>query len=460
MSKLSLFFCFGLLLSSVAGFNQSKESKNFAKSIDQFLSKQFPAHRPGCAILVSKKGQVIYRNAFGLADLELNVTMKPEMVFRLGSITKQFTAVAILQCVEQGKISLQDDIQKFIPDFPPQKKQITIENLLSHTSGLVEYTQLDIPDPFIRRKDLSPKEIINFFKNEPLEFEPGSEFKYSNSNYFLLGYILEIVEGKKYQDIIAERFSKPLGLNNTFYDDLSKVIPNRVSGYKQEDGNYTNDDFQSPSIAFAAGAILSNVDDLLKWQQSLYSLKLLKKETLNQATTAFKLNDGTNSNYGLGWFVIDMSGSRSIQHGGNINGFRSNTIYFPEEDVYVVALFNCECSPMEEITEQIALLAIGKTQNDRNMELPEATLSTYIGKYVMPADPKRPMIVTKEDNRLFVAIPHEWKAELSALSETKFNVKNIRPPGTITFVKDAEGKVSKLIMNQSGKDYQALRQNE
>ncbi|MBS1682109.1 MAG: beta-lactamase family protein [Bacteroidetes bacterium] len=445
-----------VFLYSDAVFSQSKQDKIFVRAIDELLSKQFPSNAPGCAILVSKKGKIIYRKSFGLADLELKVLARPEMIFRLGSITKQFTSVAILQLVEQGKISLKDSIQKFIKDFPSKKKTITIENLLSHTSGIVDYTQLDIPDPFIRRKDFNPKEIVDLFKNELLEFQPDTKFKYSNSNYFLLGYILEIVEGKKYQEIIEERISKPLGLTNTRYDDNSKVITNRVNGYKLENGNYTNCDFQSPSIAFAAGALLSNIDDLLKWHQGLYSLKILKKETLNDALTPYKLNDGTNSNYGFGWFVIDMNGSRSIQHGGNINGFRSNEIYFPDEDVFVATLFNCECTPMEEISEQVALQAIGKTPNE-NIELPEAILDSYLGKYVMQEDPKRPLFVTKVGKKLIAGIANEWKAELSALSETKFNVKNIRPAGTITFVKETDGTISKVIVNQSGKDYVAFR---
>jgi hypothetical protein len=235
------------------------------------------------------------------------------------------------------------------------------------------------------------------------------------------------------------------------------VIPNRVKGYQKENDTYLNSNFQSPSIAYAAGSLISNIDDLFKWHSGLHNYKLLKKETLEKAFKPFRLNDSTSSNYGYGWFIVDMDGSPSIQHGGNINGFKSNEIYFPREDVFVATLFNCECAPMEDLSQQIALLSIGKIPDEKGVDVLESILESYVGKYVMPGDPKRPMIVTKKRNNLFVEIPGDWKAELTALSETKFNIKNIRPAGTIVFVKSPDGKISKIVTTQSGKDYEALR---
>jgi len=455
-----LIFLLALSFLSVPLSGQSTQDRQLVKAFDQILFDQFKPGNPGCAVLVAKKGQIVYRKAFGAADLELKVEARPEMVFRLGSMTKQFTSVAILQFVEQGKISLQDSIQRFIKDFPSKKDRITIENLLTHTSGITEYTQLDISDQFIRRKDFRPIEVIDLFKNSPLEFPPGSKFKYSNSNYFLLGFILEILSGKKYQNVIAENIINPLGLTNTYYDDFNSVIPNRIKGYKKENETFQNADFQSPSIAYAAGSLISNVDDLYKWHLGLYGFKLVKKEILEKAFSPFKLNDGTYSNYGYGWFILDMDGSQSIQHGGNINGFKSNEIYFPKEDVFVATLFNCECAPMEELSPQIALLSIGKISNEKGVDLSASILESYVGKYVMPEDPKRPMVVTREGKKLFVGIPGEWRAELKAFSENKFDVKNIRPTGSIVFINGPNGKISKLVMTQRGKDYVCIRTNE
>ncbi|MBI1780713.1 MAG: beta-lactamase family protein [Sphingobacteriales bacterium] len=444
---LSIFFLFLLTYT----YGQNKQDKQLAKVLDEILSGQFKPRDPGCAVLVTKKGQIIYEKSFGSADMELNVPLKPEMIFRLGSMTKQFTAVAILQLMEQGKLSLQDSVQKFIKDFPYKGYKVTIENLLTHTSGIKDYTQLDLPDPFIRRKDFPPKQIIDLFKNEPLEFQPGTKFKYSNSGYFLLGYIIETVTNKTYSDFIQENIIKPLGLANTYYDNASQVIPNRVKGYKKEDTVYENTDYQSATIPFAAGALISNVEDLYKWHQALYNYVLIKKETIDKAFTPFKLSDGTVTNYGYGWFIIDIGGSQSIQHGGSINGFKSNEIYFPKEDVFVAALFNCECAPMEDLSSQIASLAIGKIPDEKGIEISEDVQNSYIGKYFTPLDTKRPLVISREKNKLFISVPNEWIAELIAVSHSKFKVKNIRPAGSLELFKDSQGHFTKLIWTQSGK---------
>ncbi len=450
-----LTLCFVVILNCTYG--QTRQHKQLAKEIDEILAGQFKPTDPGCAVLIAKKGQIIYQKSFGSANLELNVAMKPDMIFRLGSITKQFTSVAILQLAEQGKISLQDSIQKYIKDFPAKGYTITIENLLTHTSGIREFTQLDIPDPFIRRKDLAPREIIDLFKNEPLDFQPGTKFKYSNSGYFLLGYIIELISNKKYQDYIRENIIKPLGLTNTYYENFTQIIPNRLKGYKKENNRYENADFLSATIPFAAGSLLSNVADLYKWHQALYHYTLLKKETLEKAFRPFTLTNGTKTSYGYGWFIVEMNGSQSIQHGGNINGFRSNEIYFPNEDVFVATLFNCECAPMEELSSQIATLSIGKIPSEKGMDIAEKILNSYTGKYVSPLDANRPIVISKEGNRLYAAVPGEWKAELIALSETKFNIKNISPAGVAEFFKDTNEKVIKLIMTQSGKQYELTK---
>lgn len=446
-----------LSLLVATSFGQVKQDKQLSKVLDKILADQFKQSEPGCVVLVAKEGQVVYEKSFGTADLELNVQVKPEMIFRLGSMTKQFTSVAILQLMEQGKLSLQDSIQKFIKDFPYKGYKITIENLLTHTSGIKDYTQLDIQDPFIRRKDFTPKEVIDLFKNESLEFPPGTKFKYSNSGYFLLGYIIESISNKKYQDYIQDNIIKPLGLANTYYDDVAQIIPNRIKGYKKEGSIYENADYQSPTIPFAAGSVISNVEDLYKWHQALYNYTLLKKETLDNAFATFKLSDGTPTNYGYGWFIIDINGSQSIQHGGNINGFKSNEIYFPKENVFVVTLFNCECAPMEDLSFQIANLSIGKVPDEKGITISDTILNSYIGKYINPSAPNRPLTISKENNRLYAGVNNEWKAELVALSEVRFNVKNIRPSGVVEFFKDSNQKVIKLIMTQSGKPYECIK---
>src|SRR5580700_2751462 len=282
----SLIYFIHCLLIVTSSYAQDSQ---FEKKLDELLKRQFNQSQPGCEVLVAKHGQIIYKKAFGNADLELNVALKPDMVFNLASITKQFTAVAILQLVEQGKISLQDSLQKFIPDFPSKGHKITIENLLTHTSGIKDYMQIDYPNSNMERLDYKPKQLIDSFKNFALEFEPGTKFSYSNSGYYLLGYIIEKVSGKRYQSYIEDNLLKPLGLTHSYFDSTGIIIPNRVNGYRKDDTVFKNADYWSPTIEYSAGGLISNVDDLFKWHQGLYTYKILKKESLQKAFTSYQL---------------------------------------------------------------------------------------------------------------------------------------------------------------------------
>jgi CubicO group peptidase (beta-lactamase class C family) len=208
----------------------SSINEPLGRSIDSLVLSQIKHTEPGCAILISKNGEIIYKKAFGSANLELNVPLQTDMVFRIGSVTKQFTAVAVLQLMEKGRLSLQDNIQKYLPNFPVKVHNITIEHLMSHTAGLKEYTAIDHADPYIERHDFTLEFLIDHFKNEPLEFEPGTRFSYSNSNYVLLGYIIEKVSGEKYHQYMESHIIKPLGLSSTYYAAEQTIVPKRVVG--------------------------------------------------------------------------------------------------------------------------------------------------------------------------------------------------------------------------------------
>lgn len=256
----SLYCCLFLLLSICAGAQQ----KPLNQQLDQLLTARFKPNGPGCEVLVAKHGQIVYQKAFGLADLEFSVPLQPDMVFHLGSITKQFTAVAILQLAEQGKLSLQDSIQKFIPDYPAKGHTITIEHLLTHTSGIKDYMPFHTDKAFLERWDVTPKQLIDTFKNDPLDFEPGTRFAYSNAGYYLLGYIIEKISGKTYQNYITDNILRPLDMTRSYFDTAGIVIPKRVKGYRQDGAVYKNADYWSPSMEYAAGGLISNTGDLFK----------------------------------------------------------------------------------------------------------------------------------------------------------------------------------------------------
>ena len=309
-------FRFQIILIIAVLFSSGLFSQGIEEQFDTLLMKKFNTDEPGGTVLVVKKGEVIYRKAFGKANLELDVDMKPEYIFRIGSITKQFTACAILKLAEEGKLSLQDDITKHIKDYPSHGHTITIEHLLTHTSGIKSYTGMDEWTSEVRKKDYSPKELIDFFKNEPMDFAPGEEFRYNNSAYFLLGYLIEILSGTAYEAYIDSVFFQPLDMHNSLYGNTSRIIKNRALGYQKNEDDFENADFLSMTQPYSAGSILSNVDDLFSWYDAVMKYQIVSKESLTKAHTASTLNNGKTTGYGYGWFIGNIQGSPMIQHGG------------------------------------------------------------------------------------------------------------------------------------------------
>ncbi|MBK8608511.1 MAG: beta-lactamase family protein [Chitinophagaceae bacterium] len=348
-------------------FQTVSYAQSFDQKIDSLLQVKYQPASPGAVFLIAQKGKMLYKKAFGLANLELNVDMKPDHIFEIGSITKQFTAVSILMLVEKGKLNLQDEITKFIPDYPAHGKKITVHHLLTHTSGIKDYTKMKALND-ISQNDLTPLELIDFFKNEPMDFDPGEQFKYCNSGYVILGYIIESLSGQSYAGFVEDNIFKKAGMMSSFYANSGQLIKNRVSGYHKKD-SYVNARHISFTLTYAAGSLMSNADDMLTWQNALSNNLLVNENTINQAFANYKLNNGNHINYGYGWFIKDINGIPDREHGGSIFGFKSMAVYLPGEDIYVIGLNNCDCNSPTEITKQIASLALEnsmKSENRRN----------------------------------------------------------------------------------------------
>jgi len=447
MSLGSLFLM--LMMMSLMTFDASAQSlntKQLTAEFDKMLSEKFKPGETGCAALVAKNGQIIYQKAFGMANLELNVPMQPDMVFRIGSITKQFTAVAILQLMEQGKLSLQDDITKFIPDYPTQAYTITIEHLLTHTSGIKSYT--GVPDIMKNiRMDLKPEELIAQFKNQPMEFAPGTKWNYNNSGFFLLGYIIEKVTGKTYPEYIQENFFTPLGMTSSCYGSDTKIIRNRAYGYQPGDEGVQNSDYCSMTQPYSAGSIMSTVGDLFKWHQAVHSYKLVKKETIDKAFTEYKLANGDGTGYGYGWFLSQLQGSPTIEHGGGIFGYLTSSIYLPAEDVFV-ALFSNNVGKAPELTAlKMAAMTIGKPLKTTEIKLDEATLDQYIGIYTN--DKKREVTITREGTQLSAMLSGSGSRKMFPVEKDKFILEDAFMYAT--FSRDDKGKVVSFVSDDRGK---------
>lgn len=424
-------------------------NSRFESELDRVFTNHFNPVEPGCEVIITKQGKVLYNKSFGSANLELNVPIRPEMVFNLASITKQFTAVAILKLVEEEKISLKDSLQQYIPEYPSKNHLITIENLLTHTSGIKDYMQIDYGKPYMERWDFTPKEIIDLFKVYPLEFTPGTKFSYSNSGYFLLGYIIEKVSGQTYQNYIKENILTPLHLNHTYYDTKDIIVPNRVNGYYKEGDGYINAEYWSPTIAYSAGGLLSNAKDLWKWFDALLNYNLIKKETLAKAFTPFILTDGSTTNYGYGWHIFNSSsGIKSIEHGGKMTGFITNQIYYPGQDIFIAILCNSENASRDEISKKVSEIVLGETLQ-QEMIVAESSLAGYEGTYSLSTDRKRIIEIVAKDDRLLAKVSGQDTFEITFQTATKFQFKDIKDM-TAEFIWE-QGTITKIVVNQNGK---------
>lgn len=321
-------------------------------SIQSILRKVFKdRYAPGGVFLVAQHGQLLYHEALGQANMELMVPMKTDQVFQIGSMTKQFTAVAILLLEEQHKLKVTDRVVQHLPDFP--NKEITIHHLLTHTSGLKDFTRMKVIKE-IAQKEMTPTDLVALFKNEPLDFEPGTKMEYNNSGYVLLGHLIETISKDTYANFIQQNIFQKAGMTQSRYATDRSLIPQRALGYHLKDEGYVNKTVIHYSVPYASGALMSTTMDLWKWQQALNAGKIIANTSLQKAFTAYTLVDGSNIQYGYGWHIRSIQGMETREHGGSIFGYKSMAVYIPQLDLYVVGLSNCDCHSPTAVVQEIA----------------------------------------------------------------------------------------------------------
>lgn len=423
---------------------------------DSLTAGQFPKDGPGAVVYLSRGDQVLYKKAFGKANIELNVDMTPACVFRLGSMTKQFTACAILKLAEEGKLSVADDIRKYIPDFPQKQKVITIEALLTHTAGLKNYTGLPSFTEELKRRDLTPKELVELFKDEPLEFEPGTDYRYSNSGYILLGYIIEQVTGKAYGQYIDDTIFKPLSMKCSYYDSPTRLIVGRTSGYVQRNGHYQNADYLSMTLPYAAGSLASTAEDLQKWYSALHNGQFLKSESLKKAHTSYKLNNEQLTGYGYGWEIGNVQGSPSVKHVGVVNGFFTYAAYLPEENLSIFVLRNCD-SPADPdiLASKMLAVALGKNYDYKPIAMTGKELEIYQGVYTLATGGDYSLRVL--DGNLMYYYRGGPRTRLIPYGNDYFILENSL--SSFNFEKDQSGKVSGFTVTGTGLPNKGCRRN-
>ena len=312
-------------------------AQDAAAKVDDFIKSEMQKQEiPGVSLAVVKNGQIILAKGYGLANVELEVPVKPETVFQSGSVGKQFTATAVMMLVEAGKINLDDKINKYFTDAPETWKNITVRNLLTHTSGLGDY-----PEDFDFRRDYKEDDLYKIIKAVPLDFQPGEKWQYSNLGYVLLGILIHKVTGKFYGDFLRERIFQPLGMTTARIISESDIVPNRAAGYQIVSGELKNQDWVAPSLNTTAdGALYLTSLDMAKWDAALYGEKLVQKASLDEMWSPVKLNDGKTYPYGFGWALGEVNGHRIVEHDGAWQGFKSSIVRFPNDKLTVIIFAN------------------------------------------------------------------------------------------------------------------------
>lgn len=312
----------------------------------------------GLAVGVAKGGEILLAKGYGLADIENGLPVTADSVFRIGSITKMFTAAAVLQLAEEGKLDLDDPLVRHVPGYPDPGKRITLRHLLQHTSGIFSFT--DLPDHRAQMGVVrTHQEILARFRDEPLHFDPGEKFRYCNSGYYLLGMVIESASGTDYEAYLEERIFAPLALGSTFYDRHARIIPHRARGYATWGDKTVNAPFVSMTQPFAAGALASTVGDLVRFQRGLVNHGILSAGSFDAMTTPGRSNDGKPIPYGLGCFVGKRNGLTLVRHGGAIAGFTSELVHAREPDLTVIVLSNSNGGNPRKLADAILEAALG-----------------------------------------------------------------------------------------------------
>lgn len=451
MSSHSLPLTRRVLLALLAGSGLLGAQSPIAAELDRIASGYASQRHFMGVVLVAKDGKALLEKAYGSANLEWNIPNTTDGRFRLGSITKQFTATATLQLIAQGKLSLDAPLCQFLDSCPETWKEIRVHHLLNHTSGIPSYTGLpEFRTPRLRRLPLTPVEIAMLSKDKPLEFKPGEKMTYNNTGYVLLGHIIEKVSGQKYAEYLRSNIFEPLGMNATGYDDTEQVLEKRVAGYNWSSKGYRNATFLDMSLPHAAGSLYSTVGDLYKWDRALYGEKILSA-AMKQKMFTPGLND-----YAYGWSVTNKNNRQTISHGGGIFGFSTMIQRFPQQDAVVIVLSNVENVSAGNIATSLAGALFGERielpWDRKTISLSKDVLDRYAGRYKL-----RPFVltVTQEDGRLMVQPANQPKLQAHAESERKFFLKEVDV--SLEFTGDGSGPAGGVIVRQGGQTMEGPR---
>ncbi len=436
----SLIFTLNIALPCAA---QSK-IEEMEKFVASFVSsQQFMG-----TVLVAQGNDIILNKGYGSANVEWNIPNAPTTKFRLGSITKQFTAASILLLEQQGKLKTTELLKKHFPDIPTAWDKITIFNLVTHSSGIPELS--NFPEfEALRLSPTTPEKTIAIFRDKPLDFKPGEKYSYSNSGYILLGALIEKLSGKTYEHFTQENIFIPLKMNNSGYDSNTDIIMYRAAGYTPNAQGKGNAGFEDMSLPYAAGGLYSTTEDLLKWEHALFSGGVLSKASLKKMLTPYK------SDYGFGIGISKDKDRTIIHHTGELKGFTTSLAYYPETKTTVIVLANLNGDAPEAISAALGAIVHGEkvvlNADRKEINVPTEILKKYLGTYQVFANVT--LTITLADNHLISQITDQIPVPLLAESESLFFVKDAE--AQIEFVEDEKHKITHAVVHQSGENIQA-----
>jgi CubicO group peptidase (beta-lactamase class C family) len=439
MKKL-LSFLF-LSLFAVRLFAQSAEQK-----IDELLTAYASNNKLNGDVLVAQKGKVVYQKGFGYRNAEEKIPNDPNSIFQIGSITKQITAAVIMQLQQEGKLSVNDKLSKYFSGFT-NGDRITIENLLTHTSGIHNYTD----DSVLMKSDVTQhytrEQMLKLFAGYAPDFEPGTKWRYSNSAYSILGYIIEKVEKKPYEKVVRERIFQPLGMNHSGFDFTNLSNPAKTKGYFSLNPKPMPAPIVDSTIAYSAGAVYTTIGDLYKWERAIYTNKILRAASWKAVFTPY-----TNK-YGYGWQIDTAYGRQFTAHGGSIPGYSSYILRFPQEEAVVIAFDNSASNALAAISKNVAAILFDQPYKipagKKEISLDAAILKQYVGEYEL--GPGFIITISLGENGLKAQATGQPVFDLFAEKENVFFLKVI--DAKVEFVKDTNGAVSEMILYQNGEHH-------
>jgi CubicO group peptidase (beta-lactamase class C family) len=401
------------------GLALAAKAEDLTPKFDEYMNGCVKVNHFSGAVLASKGEHTLFAKGYGYANAEHEVLNTVRTKFRLGSITKQFTAMAILILAEQGKLKLDDPVGKYIDLAPKAWEGVTIHHLLTHTSGVPSYTN----SPDYMKKMMMPEttaSMIARFRDKPLEFKPGERFHYSNSGYFLLGAVIDKVSGKSYERFLKEAIFDPLAMANTGYDHASTVLPGRASGYVFDGDHLRNAQYLDMAQPYAAGSLYSTVDDLARWDRALRDEKLISHQSYAIMYTPIK------NNYAYGWVVTTSKGRKQIEHGGGINGFASEILRYPEQKVCVVVLSNVLPQDPGRVARGLASIVFGEPYEMPRVrkvaKISGKVYDAYVGRYEM--EPGIIATFSRDGDRLMIQVTNQPKFEIFPESDAVFFLRS------------------------------------